>query len=364
MGGITKEALAEVPGIREIIEKYLEFAKSVAKMVENGDLASDQPQKPHFAFQRDNNRVMRFVQTFYRGDINEVFQKALTYYFVNKFESEEDRAKLLLNLKEVRVETKPDARRTGLDAIKNRKKKSTESEFDKESESSEFADLKSKLKELGKEFVDDDVFTPEQYLTDLHPFMLETYKKWSYTEEQLKTVESVISNPDNIHIDEDIPFDSLKAINSDETKRESNKSHTGELYLTGESIDFGTAKPFIPTIPDDIKAQGVSGVMKYIYNTYKDTHILPDLKYYQYLAQLGDQYKSESDPIKKESLLKQIPEQIRDSNWYYFPGSAFVYESGGWVSPCLCWCGDEFNRRALRVGNAWDSNDRFVLLER
>jgi hypothetical protein len=215
-------------------------------MVETGDLASDQPQKPHFAFQRDHGRIMGFVQSFYRGDINEVFQKALTYYFVNKFESEEDRAKLLLNLKEVRVEVKPDARRTGLATVKDRKKKGAAAESDTVLTESEFVGLKSKLKELGKEFLDEEEFTPEQYLTDLHPFMLETYKKWSYKPEQLETVESVTSNPDNIHIDEEIPFDEMRAINTDTAKLEANKSKTGEIYLTSESIDFENTKLFIP----------------------------------------------------------------------------------------------------------------------
>jgi hypothetical protein len=221
-------------------------------------------------------------------------------------------------------------------------------------------------------------FTPEAYLTSLHPFMLETYKKWSYNEDQLKTIESVTSNPDNIHIDEEIPFDTLKAINSDEAKREANKSKAGELYLTSEHIDFETATPIIPTIPEGIKKLGISGVMKYIHDTYKDTHILPDLKYYQYLAELADKHKKlvdqhekEKDPTQKALLskqidvtLKQIPEQLRDGNQYYFPGSAFVNESGRWLSPYLRWNGVEFDRSARRVENSWASYGRVVLLER
>jgi hypothetical protein len=308
---------------------------------------------------------MKFIQTFYRGNINEVFQKALVYYFVNKFESDEDRAKLLLNLKEVQVEVKLDARRTGLGVIKSRKKKGTESGPSVESKESEFDPIKSKLKELGKEFLEESSITPESYLTDLHPFLLETYKKWSYTEEQLKTVEKVISNPDNIHIGEDIPFESLKTQNKDETTRKANKSHTGELYLSSESIDYETTKPFIPEIPEDITKQGVSGVMKYIHDTYKDTHIIPDLTYYKYLTQLGDQYNTETDPIKKEAILSQIPEVFRDtSKYFYFPGSAFFNESGRWVCPCLGWSGAGFARNADGVEDGWDSNDRVVLLER
>lgn len=363
VGGITKEALVEVPGIREIMEKYLEFAKSVSKMVENGDLAADQPQKPHFAFQRDHNRVMRFVQTFYRGDINVVFQKALTYYFVNKFESDDDRQKLLLNLKEVRVDIKPDARRTGLPDGKGKKKKTPETVV-AETEKGKFDDIKARLRDLGKEFREDGSLTPEQYLTDLHPFMLETYKKWSYNPDQLKIVEEVTSSPDNIHIDETIPFDEMKAVNSDEAKLEANKSKIGELYLTSESVDFETAKLFTPEIPEKISKNGVGAVMKYIQEKYKETHILPDLKYYQYIAQLGDRHIAEKDPVKKKALLDQIPEQLRDGNYYFFPGSALVDESGLWMSPVLNWFGVDFLRGADRVENGWDSSCRVVLLER
>jgi hypothetical protein len=228
----------------------------------------------------------------------------------------------------------------------------------------ELIKLKRKLRILTEEEIESSI-TPESYLTDLHPFLLETYKKWSYTEEQLKTVEKVISNPDNIHIGEDIPFESLKTQNKDETTRKANKSHTGELYLSSESIDYETTKPFIPEIPEDITKQGVSGVMKYIHDTYKDTHIIPDLTYYKYLTQLGDQYNTETDPIKKEAILSQIPEVFRDtSKHFYFPGSAFFNESGRWVCPCLGWSGAGFARNADGVEDGWDSNDRVVLLER
>jgi hypothetical protein len=214
-------------------------------------------------------------------------------------------------------------------------------------------------------------FTHEQYLADLHPSILETYKKWSYDEEQLKTVEQVTANPDNIHIDEEIPFDAMVENNNDSTKREANKSQTGEIYLNSESIDFETATTFIPEIPDDIQKQGVSGVMKYIHETFGKgaivdgkEYILPDIKYYQYLAELGDQYKKETDETKKESLLKQIPEQLRDGNYCYFPGSALVFRSGSWVSPNLVWRADGFYRYASRVEDGWHSRERVVLLER
>lgn len=245
------------------------------------------------------------------------------------------------------------------DAIKRQNLKEAETLLSKAKElKDKYLELKSKLENKGN-------ITYEQYLSDIHPFLLETYKGWSYTEEQLKTVTEVTSNPDNIHIDQDIPYEDLKKQNADETTRESNKRKTGEIYLTSESIEYEGAQVFIPEIPDDIAKQGVSGVMQYIYDTYKDTHIIPDIKYCQYLAELSEAHNTETDPVKKAKLLEQIPEVLRDSSkYFYFPNSAFVNGSGRWVCPDLRWLGSRFDRSANGFDNGWGSSGRVVLLER
>ncbi len=204
----------------------------------------------------------------------------------------------------------------------------------------------------------------EQYRAELHPFMLETYKKWSYNADQLKIVKEVTSSPDNIHIDEIIPFYEMIKIHSDNAKLEANKSKVGELYLTSESVDFKTAKLFIPEIPQKIEEQGVGGVMKYINEKYKYTHILPDLRYYQYIAKLGDRHSAEKDPVKRKALLDQIPEQLRDGGYYFFPGSALVDESGHWLSPFLFWNDVDFLRNADGVENDWGPCRYVVLFEK
>ncbi len=208
-------------------------------------------------------------------------------------------------------------------------------------------------------------YTFEQYRAELHPFMLETYKdKWGYGKKQINMVEKVVSSPDNVHIDETIPFDEMIAVNLDDAKLEANKSKAGELYLTSESVDFETAKLFTPEIPEKISINGVGAVMKYIKETYKETHILPDLKYYQYILQLGDRKVAEQDPVKKKALLDQIPEQLRGEDHHYFPGSLFVDAEGGWVSPNLRWNSVGFVRNADRIENRWYSNYQVVLFER
>ncbi|HMP19293.1 MAG TPA: hypothetical protein PJ997_03100 [Candidatus Paceibacterota bacterium] len=208
--------------------------------------------------------------------------------------------------------------------------------------------------------------THKQYLSEIHPFLTETYKEyWVYNEDQLKTVESVTRNPNNIHIDKPIPFDEMVEINKDKNKRESNQSQIGELYITSESVDYEKAKVFIPDIPDNLKT--VSDVMKYIHDTYKDSHILPDLRYYQYIYKLYEQYTTETDPTKKQSILDKIPQQLRPQGkmqYSFFPGSAFVGDGGRWVSPRLNWRGSDFRRRARGVEDGWDSRCSALLLER
>ena len=243
-----------------------------------------------------------------------------------------------------------------------------ENEEDKDRRAEIKKEAENKLKELNKlrrqlgilkgEITEKD-FSHEQYLSDIHPFLIETYKdKWSYNEEQLKTVSEVTSNPDNIHIDEEIPFDTLI-----EENKSPNPTKAGEIYLSSETTDFENAKVFIPEIPDDIKSQGVGKVMEYIIKTYEGKYIIPDIKYYKHLAELGDQYNKETDETKKRELLKLIPEQLRDGNWYYFPKSAFVFMSGCWCCFDLGWDGGLFDRFARRLDRGWDSSYRVVLLE-
>jgi len=116
-GGISQEALAEVPGLEILIEKYIEFSESLEKVIEAGDL-KDGPQPTYFAFQRDYDRVISFVREFYRGDINETFTQALRNNYVNRFIDTANREKVEEMIRHVRYEAPQDNRRKGLDREK------------------------------------------------------------------------------------------------------------------------------------------------------------------------------------------------------------------------------------------------------
>ena len=91
---LTPEQLQEIPGMREVLEKYKEFHKASKELLKSRKVAEDQPQPFTYDDRMEPRRVRDFVLRFYNGDINETFQQALRYYYANKLESDADRKKL------------------------------------------------------------------------------------------------------------------------------------------------------------------------------------------------------------------------------------------------------------------------------
>ena len=86
--------LKDIPGIKDLIGRYVEFAGSVEELVRTRQAGSKQPQPVYFSSSRDQSRVFGFVERFYDGDPNGTMQKALRYYYENRFADEADRAKV------------------------------------------------------------------------------------------------------------------------------------------------------------------------------------------------------------------------------------------------------------------------------
>lgn len=91
---LLQEQLEEIPGINEIVGRYEEFHRAARELVTERRIAPDQPQPFTFDDRVEPKRVHDFILRFYNGDINETVQEALRYYYVNKVESPEDKAKL------------------------------------------------------------------------------------------------------------------------------------------------------------------------------------------------------------------------------------------------------------------------------
>lgn len=86
--------LREIPGMRELVEKYKEFHIAAKELLKNRQIAQDQPQTFMYDDRMEPQRVLKFIQNFYRGDINTVWKEALQYFYVNKLEDWADRQKL------------------------------------------------------------------------------------------------------------------------------------------------------------------------------------------------------------------------------------------------------------------------------
>lgn len=91
---LSREQMAEIPGIKEILAIYQQFHQDAKKLVQQRTVAADQPQPFTFDDRMEPHRVSSFVARFYNGDISETFQRALRYYYANKLESSEDRQKV------------------------------------------------------------------------------------------------------------------------------------------------------------------------------------------------------------------------------------------------------------------------------
>lgn len=112
---LSLEQLSEIPGIEEIISKYEEFHELAKEAIKNRQIAEDQPQLFNYDDRVEPRRVYSFVCNFYNGDINETFQKALKYYYLNKLESVDDKAKLEEALRLVEYIPKTESKRRGLE---------------------------------------------------------------------------------------------------------------------------------------------------------------------------------------------------------------------------------------------------------
>jgi hypothetical protein len=107
--------LKEIPGIKDLIERYVEFHGSIEELVKQRQIGSKQSQPVYFSSSRDQKRVFDFVERFYDGDPNSTFQKALRFYYCNRFSSEVDQGEVRELIKLVATDlSKVPSKRSGL----------------------------------------------------------------------------------------------------------------------------------------------------------------------------------------------------------------------------------------------------------
>jgi MoxR-like ATPase len=151
--GLTMKEVGAITGIEDIINNFIQFHEQLQTETTNEELGADESQPVHFSYQRDYNRMMQFISKFYRGDINDTLQKALQFYFVNRFISENDRNKVKEIMQHVGFTPLKTSQRIGLntDATETHP---DESPIEEKSEKEKFDEEKLKL------------YTKEQILWD------------------------------------------------------------------------------------------------------------------------------------------------------------------------------------------------------
>ena len=113
---LAKSELAAIPGMTEILGKFVEFHRHLRQAIETRKLGADCAQPVHLTFQRDVKRMFTFVSHYYNGDINDTFAQAIEFYFVNRFESELERQKVREAARLVEYSDGKKSKRFGLNA--------------------------------------------------------------------------------------------------------------------------------------------------------------------------------------------------------------------------------------------------------
>jgi MoxR-like ATPase len=140
--------LREIPGMKELVERYKEFHHAAKKLLKNREIAQDQPQAFMYDDRMEPQRVLKFIQNFYRGDINAVWKEALTYFYVNKLEDGTDRQKLFELINAIEYVARPvESKRKGAE---RESKATTPEELEKERTLSEIEKIRRRIEESGK----------------------------------------------------------------------------------------------------------------------------------------------------------------------------------------------------------------------
>lgn len=123
----------------------------------------------------------------------------------------------------------------------------------------------------------------------------------------------------------------------------------GKYTLNPETqgLNFENAKAFIPDL-SSFNGKPLHEVMKHIMDTYSNDYHVPGIEYWKWL------YENQG----------KIPANLKDGNYYFFPGSVLRGRDGRWSVPDAYWRASGWDRRASWLANVWFSRCRVVLLEK
>ena len=144
---IPIEEFQEIPGMKELVEKFKEFHHAAKELLKNRKIAQDQPQVFMYDDRMEPQRILKFIQNFYRGDINAVWKEGLKYFYVNKLEDEVDRAKLMELVNAIEYKQPVESKRKG---VERESKTITPEEMEKEKTLAEIEKIRKSIEESGK----------------------------------------------------------------------------------------------------------------------------------------------------------------------------------------------------------------------
>jgi len=139
--------LIGIPGMQELVEKFKEFHHASKELLKNRKIAQDRPQAFMYDDRMEPQRVLKFIQNFYRGDINAVWKEALRYFYVNKLEDEADRTKLMELVGAIEYKQPVESKRKG---VERESKATTPEEQEKEKTLAEIEKIRKRIAESRK----------------------------------------------------------------------------------------------------------------------------------------------------------------------------------------------------------------------
>ncbi len=168
------------------------------------------------------------------------------------------------------------------------------------------------------------------------PFLFETFKMW--------WSKKIVNNAK-----QEAAFQNPSALDYEQLSQDIDANKIGEYTLNPETqgLDFERAKVFIPDLSAFVGKKRYE-VMKHIIGTYGATHHIPGIEYWKWMIENPD----------------RTPQELKDGNWFFCPGSVLRGEGGHWYVPRSYWDGSGFGRHAHWLDSDWGSHERAVLLEK
>ncbi len=194
----------------------------------------------------------------------------------------------------------------------------------------------------------------EKFTQEIDTFWRDTYTNdWSLNNQDLSKVKFTpeFLKPEEIKWQDiakakDDPKEFGKYITNPETALlDYEKLGKPEIYNPNEDIDLDK------WLEKNKLKKNPASVMQYVAEKFSKTYYLPGIEYQKYLF----------ENQKKKGV---IPEELKDGNWYYFPGASFRGSDGSWCVPFGSWnsSGSFWERSGNWTSLGWNDHERVLLL--